>query len=133
VRIRPPAGREHGCGSGCLHSTEAGLAAGGKSFTFPASVIQGSDQPVAHDALTTSLLIRLQEGYSCSLLAYGQTGSGKTHTMFGPPGSLTEVTLAETGGEAPAAWSVFPRTVLQLLKVPGLGKLHASAVEVYQD
>jgi len=53
--------------------------------------------------------------------------------MFGPPGSLTEVSLVETCGEAPAAWGVFPRTVLQLLKVPGLGKLHASAVEVYQD
>ena len=37
-------------------------------------------------------------------------------------------------GESPTSRGVFPRTVLQLLYMPGFdGALHASAVEVYQD
>ena len=53
--------------------------------------------------------------------------------MFGPPGSLTEASLQSAGGAAPAAWGMFPRAVLHLLQLPGLGRLHASAVEVYQE
>ena len=52
--------------------------------------------------------------------------------MFGPPGSLSETSLAEAGDDAvPAAWGVFPRTMMHLLRLPGLSSLHASAVEVY--
>lgn len=126
VRIRPHAKGDAHSGR-FLKATEAGIAVGDKSFGFPSKIISGSNQTVAQRALATPLLARLQEGYSVALLAYGQTCSGKTYTMFGPPGSLTEASLAETGGEAPALWGIFPRSVVELLKVPGLGKLHASA------
>jgi len=53
--------------------------------------------------------------------------------MFGPPGCLTEAALGAAGGGVPEPWGIFPRTVLRLLGAPGLGSLHASAVEVYQD
>jgi hypothetical protein len=132
VRVRPPQGVP---GEGAVRVTRRGtLDAGGRDFAFPSTVVFGSDQAAAQAALAAPLLARLLEGFSCTLLAYGQTGSGKTHTMFGPPGSLTEESVRGCGGgEAPAAWGVFPRTVLQLLQVPGLGALHASAVEVYQE
>ena len=46
----------------------------------------------------------LQEpGFSAVFLAYGQTGSGKTHTIFGPPGVLTEHDYNESGGY-PKTW-----------------------------
>lgn len=38
----------------------------------------------------------LEPGFSAIVLAYGQTGSGKTHTIFGPPGVLTEHEYNET-------------------------------------
>jgi hypothetical protein len=134
---------------------------GGVSFAYADAVIQGSDQGVAFASLATSMLRQLEEGYSVTLLAYGQTGSGKTHTMFGPPGSLSEAALASRrregkgggtgerrGGEAAAAaeeegtcsqeeapedWGVFPRCMMHLLRLPGFGTMHASAVEVYQE
>jgi len=132
VRVRPLQGEAGALGT--VRCTERGvLDAGGRSFAFPSTVLLGSDQAAAHTALAAPLLEKLLAGYSCTLLAYGQTGSGKTHTMFGPPGSLTEASLRDSGGRAPASWGVFPRTVLQLLEVSGLGTLHASAVEVYQE
>ena len=67
-------------------------------------------------------------------MAYGQTGSGKTHTMFGPPGCLTEASIAAAGG-IPPDWGLFPRTVLTMMQAPGVdpGSVHASAVEVYHE
>ena len=56
--------------------------------------MQGSDQEAAFTAITKTLLARLHEGYSVTLLAYGQTGSGKTYTMFGPTGSLSEASFS---------------------------------------
>ena len=72
----------------------------GESFGYPSHVVKGNDQRVAFEALGSILLRRAREGFNCTLLAYGQTGSGKTHTMFGPPGCLTEaaVQLASSGG-----------------------------------
>ena len=61
-----------------------------KVFRAVDSVVTGSDQTEAFATIASPLLARLHDGYSCTLLAYGQTGSGKTHTMFGPPGALTE-------------------------------------------
>merc|ERR1719453_1710094 len=52
--------------------------------------------------------------------------------MFGPPGCLTEASLAESAGAAPPSWGIFPRIALELLQSGG-GKQHASAIEVYQD
>ena len=91
--------------------------------------------PLPQDALASRLVSRAQEGYSCTLMAYGQTGSGKTHTMFGPPGCLTEASVAAAGGGIPADWGLFPRSVLLMMQVPGvvLGSVHASAVEVYHE
>ena len=69
-------------------------------------------------------------------MAYWQTGSGKTHTMFGPPGCLTEASVqqaSERGGGVPESWGLFPRAVLTLLRTEGVQSLHASAVEVYHE
>ena len=105
-----------------------------------ASIIEGDcDQAAAFDAIAAPLLERLHQGYSCTLIAYGQTGSGKTHTIFGPPGALTEKSVehfsrsvATIEGDAPDDWGLFPRIALALLAA-GTGALHASAVEVYQE
>ena len=106
----------------------------GKQFSYPKAIVCGSDQTVAYDALAKNLLQRLEQGYSVTLLAYGQTGSGKTHTMFGPPGSLTESSLSGVNpGVAPPAWGIFPRTMLTLLQRRGLGNMFASVIEVYQN
>jgi len=103
-------------------------------FEAVENVVTGSDQEQAFRAIAAPLLARLRDGYSCTLLAYGQTGSGKTHTMFGPPGCLTEASLAGSGGTtaAPTAWGIFPRIALELMQSGG-GALYASAIEVYQD
>lgn len=107
----------------------------GESFTMQSSVVRGSDQVTAFDALASRLVSRAQEGYSCTMMAYGQTGSGKTHTMFGPPGCLTEASVAAAGGAIPSDWGLFPRAVLTMMQLPSLeaGSVHASAVEVYHE
>ena len=130
VRIRP------GAPNPAVGVAEGGAVhVGGESFTYQSSVVCGSDQVVAFDALASRLVSRAQEGYSCTLMAYGQTGSGKTHTMFGPPGCLTEASVAASGGSVPADWGLFPRTVLTLMNAPGIEptSVHASAVEVYHE
>lgn len=48
---------------------------------FLSSIVEGSDQKVAYDAIAGPLLQQLQRGYSCTLLAYGQTGSGNPHDV----------------------------------------------------
>ena len=101
------------------------------------SIVVGSEQAEAYDAIAAPLVDQLLEGYSCTIMAYGQTGSGKTHTIFGPPGALTEAALLENDGyggaaTAPVEWGLFPRIALELL-ASGKGTLHASAVEVYQE
>ena len=109
-----------------------GVETRGRLYRFPSAVIMGSDQQQAYDALAAPLVARLHEGYSTTLLAYGQTGSGKTHTMFGPPGALTEASLLQAGGAVPPLWGLLPRAILELLSLD-VGQIHASAVEVYQD
>ena len=106
-----------------------------ESFGYQSSVVCGSDQTVAFDALASRLVRRAQEGYSCTLMAYGQTGSGKTHTMFGPTGCLTEASVAAAGGGIPPDWGLFPRAVLEMMQAPGVqpSSVHASAVEVYHE
>lgn len=129
VRVRP-GGRAVAGGSG-------ELAVKGTMFGFPVSVLQGSDQSLAVDALAGGLVRKFVDGgLSCTLMAYGQTGSGKTYTMFGPTGSLTETALKEAGeGQVPELWGVFPRVMLNLLQAPELAgaSFHASAVEVYME
>ena len=129
VRIRPGPLPVVGVGGG------GAVQVAGESFGYQSSVVCGSDQVVAFDALASRLVSRAQEGYSCTLMAYGQTGSGKTHTMFGPPGCLTEASVAAAGGGIPAEWGLFPRTVLTMMQAPGVepGSVHASAVEVYHE
>ena len=126
VRLRPPSTDQ-----AVFVDASGTVDVGGRPFRV-GTVVQGSDQMGAYEALAAPLVDSLMGGYSCTLLAYGQTGSGKTHTMFGPPGALTEASLAEAGGSVPADWGIFPRTVLELLQ-SGEGTLHASAVEVYDD
>lgn len=106
----------------------------GESFSYPSNVVKGSNQSVAFDALASVLIIRAQAGFNCTLMAYGQTGSGKTHTMFGPPGCLTESSVTQHGSEGvPEDWGLFPRAVLLLLRQGCVKSLHASAVEVYHE
>ena len=126
-----------------VHASSEGVIVQGKNedsiIDCFGNIVVGSDQTTAYDAIAAPLVEKLLEGYSCSLLAYGQTGSGKTHTIFGPPGVLTEAALLESDGydgaaSAPAEWGLFPRIALELL-ASGKGQttLHASAVEVYQE
>lgn len=122
VRVRPSAS--------CTHNAEAVELLRGHAWVR--NVVGGSDQPASYAALGSELVTRLRGGYSCTLIAYGQTGSGKTYTMFGPSGSLTESALVEAGDGVPAAWGVFPRVALELLR-NSEGALHASAVEVYNN
>ena len=131
VRLRPP---HPGSAPPRIAADPQGVVTEQKVFRSVENVVVGSDQEQAYTAIAAPLLARMRAGYSCTLLAYGQTGSGKTHTMFGPPGCLTEASLAESGGGggAPTAWGIFPRIALELLQRGG-GTLHASAIEVYQD
>lgn len=76
--------------------------------------------------------------YNCVFLAYGQTGSGKTHTIFGPPGVLTEAELsAYAGGAAqqpPPTWGMLPYAAASLLQRLGdRSVVEVSAVEVYLE
>jgi len=114
----------------------------------------------AHDASqveVSSILIepemkRLigEPGSAFVCIAYGQTGSGKTHSIFGPPGLLTEDAASEhsVGGgiTIPSAWGVFPRALaLMLLELELNGtsegrtstasraQLRVTAVEVYLE
>ena len=131
VRIRPPSGPAG------VTAGERGLTLrNGISFDYPAAVIQGSDQGEAMECLAGRLVRKFCDGgLNCTLMAYGQTGSGKTHTMFGPPGSLTETALKEAGGSIPKLWGVFPRVMLELLESPELSgaTFHASAIEIYME
>ena len=111
-------------------------------FHYPSSVVVGSDQAVAYDALCAPLVKRALAGYDCTLVAYGQTGSGKTHTMFGPAGCLVEAevtrwrasgTASDASSSAPLEWGVFPRAALELMRTPGVRSIRASAVEVYHE
>lgn len=130
VRVRPGGRAVDGWGG---HVT----VKNGTSFGFPASLLQGSDQSLAVDALAGGLVRKFVDGgLSCTLMAYGQTGSGKTYTMFGPTGSLTETALKDAGeGQVPELWGVFPRVMLNLLHAPELAgaSFHASAIEVYME
>ena len=135
VRVKPPSGSS----VSAVRPVTGGLSVlNQEPFTGFVSVVGGSDQEVAYDAVAAPLIEQLMEGYSCTLMAYGQTGSGKTHTIFGPPGALTETALrGENDGHqgaqsAPPDWGLFPRIALDLLAA-GKGTLHASAVEVYQE
>ena len=128
IRVRP--GKE----SSTIDVDEDGnILINGRQFGYAKSVVKGSDQAVAYHALGSNLFHKLREGYNCTLLAYGQTGSGKTYSMFGPPGSLTEASLAEANGATPSAWGIFPRLMMDLLNEPDMGTFVASAIEVYQD
>lgn len=127
VRLRPP--RDEA--SAVTVDQDGYTRCSSKTFR-PDQVVQGSDQAVAYEAIAAPLLDQLKRGYSCSLLAYGQTGSGKTHTVFGPPGCLTEEAVRQAGGGVPSSWGLMPRIACKLFAA-GLGAVHASAVEVYQD
>ena len=129
VRLRPPA---PGCEPPRISADARGVVTENKVFGAVENVVTGSDQEDAYQSIASPLLARLADGYSCTLLAYGQTGSGKTHTMFGPPGCLTEANVTESAGAPPSTWGIFPRIALELLQNGG-GTLHASAIEVYQD
>ena len=58
-------------------------------FHYPSSVVVGSDQAVAYDALCAPLVKRALAGYDCTLVAYGQTAAEDAHHVR-PPGCLVE-------------------------------------------
>ncbi len=128
VRVRPNGEAVAPCGGG--------VACGSATFGFPSSVVEGSDQTLATQAVLGDLLTKFKRGgTSCTLMAYGQTGSGKTYTMFGPTGSLTEAALAQSAGMVPQKWGAFPVAMMALLRAPELAgaTFHASAIEVYME
>ena len=128
VRVRPGT-------SSVINIANGEVEVQGQQFIFATHVLTGSDQQHAFDALARTLLQKLQNGFNSTLFAYGQTGSGKTHTMFGAPGCLSEASLEGLGssGFAPA-WGILPRALLTLLRsLPPSAKIHASAIEVYQE
>ncbi|CAE7522398.1 KIN14A, partial [Symbiodinium pilosum] len=100
---------------------------------------EASQQEVLQSILEPQLDRFLQEpGFSAVFLAYGQTGSGKTHTIFGPPGVLTEHDYNESGGY-PKTWGFFPYAAvatLTELRQKGLQKraqLKLTAMEIYLE
>ena len=107
-----------------------------------ADVVFGPDvtQEVVIERVLESQLERflLEPGFNAIVLAYGQTGSGKTHTIFGPPGVLTEHDYKESGGR-PLSWGFFPYAAISMLNgldEKGLSKraqLKVTAVEIYLE
>ena len=76
---------------------------------------EASQQEVLQAILEPQLQRFLEEpGFSAVFLAYGQTGSGKTHTIFGPPGVLTEHDYNQSGGY-PQSWGFFPYAAVATL------------------
>ena len=139
VRVRPTTPGDP-CAANLDPRTGALALTTGDVFNYASSIVVGSDQDVAYDALCAPLVRHALTGYNCTLVAYGQTGSGKTHTMFGPPGCLVEARVrqwcGESGGEstdAPRDWGLFPRAVLEMMRTPGVRSIRASAVEVYHE
>ena len=132
VRVRPPAAADT---SSITVDSSGVTIAGSSQHTYASDIVTGSDQRACFDAVAARLLRKLTDGFSCTLLAYGQTGSGKTHTMFGPPGCLTEASLdGLAAGACAPAWGVLPRAAMALLSgLPANAKMHASAIEVYQE
>jgi len=84
-----------------------------------------TSQSSSYQILTETLLSRLRQNFSTSLIAYGQTGSGKTHTIFGPPGCLKSDESGSTDH------GLLPRLLDELLRSGST--LSATAIEVYQD
>jgi Cdc6-like AAA superfamily ATPase len=78
VRIRTP--KEDGSVLADIGYNKNHIDAGNLQFTFPSSVVEGSEQMSNYTALTSNMIGTLNDGYSCTLIAYGQTGSGKTYT-----------------------------------------------------
>ena len=135
VRIRPLSRDRTDAAVDVDSNTGAVVLSSGESFNYPSSVVKGSNQNVAFGALAFKLIERARKGYNCTIMAYGQTGSGKTHTMFGPPGCLTETAAQQASSvqQVPEAWGLFPRTVLTMMQDPESTTVYASAVEVYQE
>lgn len=92
------------------------------NFGYAAHALGGSDERRSFCTMGLPMVHHLRDGLDCTLMAYGQTGSGKTYTMLGEEGRLAEAslealgTLARSGGEdAPEAWGLLPRVMLELL------------------
>lgn len=119
-------------------STSAALV---QSAAFASAVLTAdADQQTAYDRIAAPLVRCIVNGTpSAMLMCYGQTGSGKTHTVFGPPASLTEASLAarapDAAAAAPGAWGMFGRALIDLLNAPAFeqSSLSVSAVEIYLD
>ena len=70
VRLRPLA---PGSDPARISADERGivLGEGSKIFSKVETVVTGSDQDQAYNAIAAPLLSRLYDGYSCTLIAYG--------------------------------------------------------------
>ena len=103
------------------------------SFSYPTSIVVGSNQNDSFQTIGQPLLSKMNHGYNTTLLAYGQTGSGKTYTVFGPTGSLTEASLhgETTSDGSPIQWGIFPRIALAMITASNT--LKASAIEIYNN
>ena len=140
ARLRPAASDQPGGPSAISEKDIEGKGHCRGVFTPQASQAQ------VIEAVLVPQLKRFLENdeFSCVFLAYGQTGSGKTHTIFGPPGVLTETeyeahmsrrsspTLLSA---APSSWGLFPFAAVATLEAlsGSNAELKISAVEVYMD
>ena len=59
-------------------------------------IAKNGNQTDVYD-LCKDAVLKVINGFNCTIFAYGQTGSGKTHTMFGPnwEESVSASTFAE--------------------------------------
>ena len=105
VRIRPLnkkeiAANDTVCVSvqGDNHLSVSSQFDGQRDFNFDAVLGSSGTQRKAYDVSARRVLNKVLDGFNGCVFAYGQTSSGKTHTMFGPPGCLTEASIAASGG-----------------------------------
>jgi len=123
VRCRPSGSRD-APGGGCV--TVDGDAVKVRSgeeeaaFTFDSYFGPEAEQSDVYDALVTSPMEALFDGYNSTILAYGQTGSGKTFSMVGSE-------------DDPGIIPRFSRELFERASVHEGAKVHASYLQLYNE
>lgn len=135
IRIRPLVDLEknRGCRS-IVHKTanqsQVVVSSGLKTsemYTYNYVYAPEDTQEMLYENAVKRMVMRLFDGYNCTILAYGQTGSGKTHTM----GTTFNGIMDEEMG-------VIPRAVSEIFSIIETMTDHdftvnCSFVELYQE
>ena len=97
VRVRP-LGPEERCGAWKLDGKSIQEPTNGRgrerSYTFDNVFDQASTTSAVYEHTTKELVLKVVDGFNCTVFAYGQTSSGKTHTMRGTQEEPGVITLA---------------------------------------